>query len=78
VAGYQTKDMERSKSVDETVNEPVEVDETNLINQLVLATHLNHLLFEDLFKVALKNLNVCFEEFKKTDDFMILREDINR
>ena len=40
--------------------------------------NLNQGLFAELHSLTLKELNDAFEEFKKTDDFNILREDINR
>ena len=48
------------------------------INEAVLMKNLNQYLFAELHNLTLKELNDAFEEFKKTDDFNILREDINR
>lgn len=48
------------------------------INEAILLKNLNQGLFAELHTLTLKELNDAFEDFKKTDDFNILREDINR
>ena len=35
-------------------------------------------MFEDLFQFALKNLNQAYLEFKKTENFFLLKEEIIR
>ena len=45
-----------------------EIDNGKLIKNLDVK------LFEDLFKFALKNLNNAYLDFKKTENFFVLKE----
>ena len=44
----------------------------------VLYGNLNTDLFLDLYAAILDNLEAQYELFKKSDDFFVLKEDINR
>jgi hypothetical protein len=48
------------------------------IDQGRLTKYLDVKLFEDLFKFTLKNLNQVYLEFKKTEKFFLLKEEIIR
>lgn len=48
------------------------------VNEDVLVSYLNQGLFAELHKLTLKELNEAFEQFKKTESYQILREDVNR
>ena len=59
------------------MNDPLKYDSSK-IDDKILLQNLNMSLFNDIYTTALDSLHSAFEQFKKSLNYAILKEDIKR